>query len=111
MRILRLLRVLRIFKLARYSRGLQTFGDTMARSLRELSMLGMFLFTGIIFFSTVLFFLEKVSDEIINLNNKDIYDSQDDQNTKFISIPEACWWCVITMTTVGYGDIAPRTPG
>jgi hypothetical protein len=62
MRILRLLRVLRIFKLARYSRGLQTFGDTMAHSLRELSMLGMFLFTGIIFFSTVLYFLEKVSD-------------------------------------------------
>ena len=61
MRILRVLRVARIFKLARYSRGLQTFGETMIKSAQELSMLAMFLLTGIIFFSTVLYFLEKVS--------------------------------------------------
>jgi hypothetical protein len=71
-RILRLLRVVRIFKLARYSRALQIFANTMARSLRELSMLSMFLLTGIIFFSTILHILEKVIDDAINLHNKDM---------------------------------------
>jgi hypothetical protein len=74
-RVMRVLRVARVFKLARYSSGLQAFGDTMKRSITELSMLGMFLVTGIIFFSTVLYFLEK-----------------DEVNTEFYSIPAACWW-------------------
>lgn len=92
-RVMRVLRVARVFKLARYSSGLQAFGDTMKRSITELSMLGMFLVTGIIFFSTVLYFLEK-----------------DEPNSEFFSIPAACWWCVVTMTTVGYGDVVPTTP-
>uniref|UniRef100_A0A914WS89 Uncharacterized protein n=1 Tax=Plectus sambesii TaxID=2011161 RepID=A0A914WS89_9BILA len=92
-RVMRVLRVARVFKLARYSSGLQAFGDTMKRSITELSMLGMFLVTGIVFFSTVLYFLEK-----------------DEPNTEFYSIPAACWWCVVTMTTVGYGDVVPTTP-
>ena len=93
-RILRVCRSARIFKLARYSTGLQVFGDTMKKSIRELSMLSMFLLTGIIFFSTVMYFLER-----------------DMPNTKFYSIPASCWWGVITMTTVGYGDLVPHTPG
>ncbi len=59
MRVLRVARVARIFKLARYSTGLQTIGDTMVKSAKELSMLMMFLATGIIFFSTIMYFLEK----------------------------------------------------
>jgi hypothetical protein len=45
--VLRLARVARIFKLARYSIGLRAFGETMRKSAAELSMLGMFLLTGI----------------------------------------------------------------
>lgn len=47
-RVMRLARVARIFKLARYSIGLRAFGETMRKSAAELSMLGMFLLTGII---------------------------------------------------------------
>uniref|UniRef100_A0A915C8D8 Potassium channel domain-containing protein n=2 Tax=Parascaris TaxID=6254 RepID=A0A915C8D8_PARUN len=93
-RVMRLARVARIFKLARYSTGLRAFGETMRKSAAELSMLGMFLLTGIMLFSTAIYFFER-----------------DEQNSKFYSIPAACWWCIITMTTVGYGDLVPVTAG
>ncbi|VDM74784.1 unnamed protein product [Strongylus vulgaris] len=93
-RVMRLARVARIFKLARYSTGLRAFGETMKKSAAELSMLGMFLLTGIMLFSTAIYFFER-----------------DEPNSKFYSIPAACWWCVITMTTVGYGDLVPVTAG
>uniref|UniRef100_A0A7E4UYT2 BTB domain-containing protein n=1 Tax=Panagrellus redivivus TaxID=6233 RepID=A0A7E4UYT2_PANRE len=93
-RVLRLARVARIFKLARYSIGLRAFGETMKKSAAELSMLGMFLLTGIMLFSTAIYFFER-----------------DEPNSKFYSIPSACWWCIVTMTTVGYGDLVPVTAG
>ncbi|KAL6742608.1 hypothetical protein Aduo_015742 [Ancylostoma duodenale] len=91
-RVLRVLRMARVFKLARYSSSLQTFGQTLKSSITELSMLSMFLLTGIIFFSTIMYYLEK-----------------DEPHSDFYSIPAACWWCVVTMATVGYGDAKPVT--
>lgn len=76
-RVMRLARVARIFKLARYSIGLRAFGETMKKSAAELSMLGMFLLTGIMLFSTAIYFFER-----------------DEPNSKFYSIPSACWWCM-----------------
>lgn len=92
MRVVRVMRVARIFKLARYSSGLKSFGMTVKTSLPELSMLLLFLLTAIIFFSTLMYFAER-----------------DEPNTKFRSIAHAGWWCIVTMTTVGYGDYYPET--
>lgn len=93
-RILRVLRVIRIFKLGRYSSGLQTFALTLLQSMKQLGMMGMVLMTGVIFFSTLVYFLEK-----------------DEPGTEFTSIPASFWWCIVTMTTVGYGDVVPETVG
>ena len=39
------------------------------------------------------------------------YCEEVDDRTRFRSIPDACWWAVVTITTLGYGDMIQRTFG
>lgn len=77
-RVLRVMRVVRILKLGRYSSGMKTFALTLRSSARQLGMMGMVLTTGVVFFSTLLYFVEK-----------------DESDTPFTSIPAAFWWYVL----------------
>ena len=91
-RVLLLLRLLRFFKLARYSPGLRSL---MAALEAER---GALLATSVVLLGLVL-----LSASAMHLVE---HDAQPD---KFGSIPDAMWWAIVTLTTVGYGDVVPVT--
>ncbi|KAI2649471.1 Potassium voltage-gated channel subfamily G member 1 [Labeo rohita] len=96
LRVLRALRILYVMRLARHSLGLQTLGLTARRCTREFGLLLLFLCVAIALFSPLLYLIENEAGV----------------TREFSSIPATYWWAVITMTTVGYGDMVPRSiPG
>ncbi|KAL4657085.1 potassium voltage-gated channel subfamily G member 4 [Arapaima gigas] len=96
LRVLRALRVLYVMRLARHSLGLQTLGLTVRRSTREFGLLLLFLAVAVALFAP-----------LVHLAESELAGAQD-----FSSVPASYWWAIISMTTVGYGDMVPRSfPG
>ncbi|HVE51339.1 MAG TPA: ion transporter [Casimicrobiaceae bacterium] len=89
-RVLRLLRVFRILKLARYVEEYQALGAALQASRRKI----------LVFLVTVLM--------IVFVSGTIIYLVEGPENG-FTSIPTSVYWAVTTVTTVGFGDIAPKT--
>ncbi|CAH8449867.1 unnamed protein product [Dicrocoelium dendriticum] len=88
---LRVFRVCRIFKFSRHSKGLRILGCTLRCCASELGFLLFTITMGVIIFSTIMFYAEK------------------SETSQFNSIPAAFWYTIVTMTTLGYGDIVPTT--
>lgn len=88
------IRLLRLFRFFRLIYGLQVLSHTLKASSYELLLLLSMLLIPVILFSSIVFFIE---------------DHFDRPNTKFRSIPHSFWWSLITITTVGYGDMHPVT--
>ncbi len=85
MRLLRVIRVARVLKLARYSNNMQTFGSGLKNSMPEFLMLAISLSVAVLLFSTTMYYIEKGTE-----------------NSPFVTIPSAFWWCIVTITTVSH---------
>lgn len=112
LRVLRALRLMRVFKIGRYSTQLQLIGGAMSRSMGSLFMLGLCMIFALIIFSTMIFLVERGTwDEsmVCYVRLGDRAGSLGGLCSPFQSIPEASWWAITTMTTVGYGDTYPIT--
>ena len=91
LRALRLLRVFRILKLARYLGASKNLANALKASRAKISV---FLFVVIIvsiILGTIMYMIEG-------------------EENGFTNIPKSVYWCIVTLTTVGFGDIAPQTP-
>lgn len=86
-------RLLRLLKLIRYSQSLQAILQVIANKKHELAMTFLSVLILLIFASSVMYYAESGA-----------------QPEAFPSIPAAMWWGVVTLTTVGYGDVYPVTP-
>ena len=91
--LLRTLRILRMLKITRYSPALATFEIVLVNERRSLLAAGTILAVALLLAAGALHHLE---GEV--------------QPEAFGSIPAAMWWAIVTLTTVGYGDVVPITP-
>ena len=91
--LLRTLRILRVLKITRYSPALATFEIVLVNERRSLLAAATILAVALLLAAGTLHHLE---GEV--------------QPDAFGSIPAAMWWAIVTLTTVGYGDVVPVTP-
>ncbi|KPP59525.1 hypothetical protein Z043_122545 [Scleropages formosus] len=101
LRVVRFVRILRIFKLTRHFIGLRVLGHTLRASANEFLLLIIFLALGVLIFATMIYYAERIG---ASPNDPTASD-----HTQFKNIPIGFWWAVVTMTTLGYGDMCPET--
>jgi voltage-gated potassium channel len=93
-RVVRLLSVFRVLKMLRYEKALHHMADCLRHKRDELVIVLLCLLVFVLLASSGMYMLE-----------------HDAQPKVFDSIPAALWWAVISVTTIGYGDIVPVTTG
>lgn len=102
LRVMRALRILYVMRLARHSTGLQTLGVTIQRSTTDFGLLLLFVCVAVTLFSPLVHLAE--SELAPNAARSPLLS--------FSSIPASYWWSIISVTTVGYGDMVPHSiPG
>jgi len=91
LRALRLLRVFRILKLGRYLGASNTLVSALKASRAKISVFLFAVLIVAIILGTIMYMIEG-------------------EENGFTNIPKSVYWCIVTLTTVGFGDIAPQTP-
>lgn len=91
LRALRLLRIFRILKLARYIGATTSLTRALKLSRAKIMVFMLFVLILCIILGTIMYLVES------------------EQGSGFTSIPRSIYWSIVTLTTVGYGDIAPLT--
>ena len=90
-RLLRILRVFRVLKLAKYMAEASTLTLALRASRRKITVFLFTVMTLVVILGSLMYFIES-------------------NETGFTSIPRSVYWAIVTLTTVGYGDISPQTP-
>ena len=91
-RAIRLMRLVRILKIGRYAHAVKTLGNVIARKKEELAIATFVTVMVLILSASFMYFAEHEA-----------------QPEAFRSIPSSMWWAVVTITSVGYGDVSPIT--
>ncbi len=91
-RALRLVRIFRVFKLTRYLSEVRALLTALRETRERITVFLVFILTVIVIIGSVMYLVEGTQPD-----------------TGFTSIPRSIYWAIVTMTTVGYGDIAPQT--
>jgi voltage-gated potassium channel len=89
-RAVRFIRVFRLLKLTRYNKAVNFLSDAFRESKEELLVFS--------FLASALLYLTSVGI---------YYFERDLQPEEFGSVPQSLWWSVVTLTSVGYGDVTP----
>ena len=89
-RVLRVLRIFRVLKLVKYVGETRLLMQALRASRRKITVFLFAVLTLVIIFGSLMYLIE-------------------DPESGFTSIPRSMYWAIVTLTTVGYGDISPRT--
>eukprot|EP01062_Namystynia_karyoxenos_P022709 TRINITY_DN18726_c0_g1_i2.p1 TRINITY_DN18726_c0_g1~~TRINITY_DN18726_c0_g1_i2.p1 ORF type:complete len:743 (+),score=257.88 TRINITY_DN18726_c0_g1_i2:829-3057(+) len=112
---LRMLRAIRVIRLARHSAGLHLLVEAIVRARSSLQWLLLFVMVAMLLSSVLVFYAELDQSHWEQgewVRNNDSHHPDAGSTATFQSIPDAMWWSLVTLTTVGYGDQYPRTgPG
>jgi voltage-gated potassium channel len=89
-RLLRILRIFRLFKLVQYLNEARLIAQALRASSRKIAVFLFAVLTLIVIFGSLIYMVEG-------------------EENGFVSIPRSIYWTIVTLTTVGYGDISPKT--
>jgi hypothetical protein len=117
LRMVRLTRVLRVMRIGSIQDAVDTLGQTLVMSSSSLYVLAFYIVLFAVISSTMLYYIEVGTwtpnlEGEVGVDQRGWYEREIDgekERSPFTSIPEAIWFVIVTVTTVGYGDFWPKT--